>query len=66
MARCITKLGKINGWSPLVEADIEGCRYLADYNERVERLGSEDATARRLYDKGQFWLDRYNKLAGNG
>ncbi len=65
MAKCLTKLGRIHGWSPLVEADGEGQRYLADYNERVERMGFEDAKAERLYAKGQFWLDRYNKLAGN-
>jgi hypothetical protein len=31
----------------------------------MDRLGREDLTATRLYAKGQFWLDRYNKLAGN-
>jgi hypothetical protein len=41
-----------------------GGRYLADYNERVE-AGKTDHIAERLYSKGQFWLDRYNKLAGN-
>lgn len=65
MAKCLTKLGRAMGWSPLVEADVEGNRYLGDYNERIERLGREDDKARRLYAKGQFWLDRYNKLAGN-
>jgi hypothetical protein len=65
MAACMTKLGRKMGWDPMVEADDMGNRYLGDYNERVERLGYEDSVAQRLYAKGQFWLDRYNKLAGN-
>ena len=65
-AKCITKIARENGWTAIVEADMEGCRYLANYNERVERMGREDAAAARLYAKGQFWLDRYNKLTGNG
>lgn len=47
-----------------LEADIKAGQYLADYNERVE-AGKNDKTADRLYRKAQFWLDRYNKLAGN-
>ena len=47
----------------LIEADERGCRYLADANEASER--GQTAKAERLYAKGQFWLDRYNKLAGN-
>ena len=65
MAKCLTKIGRLNGWSPLVEADVMGCQFLGDFNERVEFLGYEDAKAERLYARGQFWLDRYNKLAGN-
>lgn len=65
MAKCITKIAKRNGWDPIVEADVMGGQCLADYNERVERLGREDGAARKLYQRGQFWLDRYNKLAGN-
>lgn len=49
----------------ILEADDRGNRYLGDFNERVERLGREDRIAERLYAKGQFWLDRYNKLVGN-
>lgn len=48
-----------------LRADHFAQRYLGDFNERVERLGYEDATAQRLYAKCQFWLDRYNKLTGN-
>ena len=64
MTKCLTKDGRRLGYSPLLEADLEGQRYLGDYNERVE-AGKDDHIAERLYAKGQFWLDRYNKLAGN-
>jgi hypothetical protein len=64
MTKCLTKVGRSYGWTPLVEADVMGNQYLGDYNERVE-AGKDDRTAERLYAKGQFWLDRYNKLAGN-
>lgn len=66
MAKCITKIGRSNGWTAIVEADVMGNQYLGDFNERIERLGFEDAVAEKLYAKGQFWLDRYNKLTGNG
>lgn len=65
MAKCLTKLGRRTGMDPVLEADLEGQRYLADFNERIERMGREDKIAERLYAKGQFWLDRYNRLAGN-
>ncbi|RWX72575.1 hypothetical protein [Mesorhizobium sp. M2A.F.Ca.ET.039.01.1.1] len=47
----------------LIQAEVLGSRYLADGNEAAER-GDHDK-AEKLYDKSQFWLDRYNKLAGN-
>jgi hypothetical protein len=47
----------------MIEADERGSRYLADANAAAER--GDNAKAERLYEKGQFWLDRYNKLAGN-
>lgn len=47
----------------LIEAEDRGCRLLADANEAAEN--GNQAKADRLYEKGQFWLDRYNKLAGN-
>jgi len=46
-----------------VEAEVRGNKYLADANEAREAGNKEKAE--KLYDKGQFWLDRYNKLAGN-
>jgi hypothetical protein len=47
----------------MIDADERGSRYLADANEAAER--GDHAKAEKLYQKGQFWLDRYNKLAGN-
>lgn len=47
----------------MIEADERGSRYLADANEFSER--GNHAKAEKLYTKGQYWLDRYNKLAGN-
>lgn len=47
----------------ITDADQRGCSYLADANEAAER--GEREKADRLYEKGQFWLDRLNKLLGN-
>lgn len=47
----------------LLEAEERGSRYLADANEAQEK--GQLAKAEKLYAKGQFWLDRYNLLAGN-
>lgn len=47
----------------IIDAEVRGSRYLADANEAAER--GNQAKADRLYEKGQYWLDRYNKLAGN-
>jgi hypothetical protein len=47
----------------MIEAEMFGSRYLADGNEASER--GQNEKAERLYEKSQFWLDRYNKLAGN-
>lgn len=47
----------------IADADARGGRYLADANEAAERGDHEKAE--RLYEKGQFWLDRVNKLLGN-
>jgi len=40
-------------------------RYLADFNELNERGLGKTPKAQKLLEKGQFWRDRYNKLAGN-
>ena len=45
------------------EADVLSGRYLGNFNEASER--GDHAKAEKLYAKAQFWLDRYNKLAGN-
>ncbi len=47
----------------IAEADARGGKYLADANEAAERGNHEKAE--KLYEKGQFWLDRSNKLRGN-
>jgi len=47
----------------IAEADERGGRYLADANEAAERC--QFAKAEKLYEKGQYWLDRSNKLRGN-
>jgi hypothetical protein len=47
----------------LVDAEDRGNRYLADANEAAER--GNHTKAEKLYAKGQYWLDRSNKLAGN-
>lgn len=47
----------------VIEAETFGSQYLADANEQSERGNQEKAE--KLYEKAQFWLDRYNKLVGN-
>lgn len=46
-----------------IDAEERCGRYKADANEAAER--GDHVKAERLYEKAQFWLDRYNKLAGN-
>jgi len=46
-----------------LDAEIRCGMYKADANEAAER--GDHVKAERLYEKCQFWLDRYNKLAGN-
>ena len=47
----------------IADADMRGCAYLADANAAAER--GQHEKAEKLYAKGQFWLDRYNKLVGD-
>lgn len=46
-----------------VDAESRGNRYLADANAADER--GDKQKAEELYAKGQYWLDRCNRLAGN-
>ncbi len=46
-----------------IEAEVRGSTYLANANEAA--ASGHHAKAERLYEKSQFWLDRYNLLAGN-
>ena len=48
----------------IIEADERGSKWLGDANEAAERGDTEKAE--KLYAKGQFWLDRSNKLRGCG
>jgi len=48
----------------ILQADILAGRYLGNANEASER--GDHAKADALYLKSQYWLDRYNLLAGNG
>lgn len=48
----------------IADADERGSRWLALANEAAESGKTEKAE--RLYAKGQFWLDRSNKLRGCG
>jgi hypothetical protein len=48
----------------IVEAEDRGNRLLADANEAAEK--GNQAKADKLYEKGQYWLDRSNKLQGWG
>lgn len=47
----------------IADCDMRGGKYLADANEAAERGDHEKAE--KLYEKGQYWLDRVNKLLGN-
>lgn len=47
----------------IIEAEQRGSHWLAEGNEASE-LGNTEK-AERCYEKSQFWLDRYNTLAGN-
>lgn len=48
----------------IADADMHGGKWLALGNEAAE-AGKHDK-AEKLYAKGQFWLDRSNKLRGCG
>jgi hypothetical protein len=47
----------------MLQAEERGSRWLADGNEAEER--GNRAKAEKCFAKAQYWLDRYNKLAGN-
>ena len=45
-----------------LDAEERGNRWLAEGNAAREAGNKKEAE--RCYAKGQFWLDRYNKLTG--
>jgi hypothetical protein len=50
----------------IARADELGGRYLAAFNELDERGLGNTRYAETLLEKGQYWLDRSNKLRGCG
>jgi len=46
-----------------LKCDILASKWLGNANEAEEK--GEYAKAERMYQKAQYWLDRYNKAAGN-
>ena len=46
-----------------IDAEERSNRWLADGNEAEER--GDTTKADQCFEKSQFWLDRYNRLAGN-
>ena len=46
----------------VADADARGSAWLAKANELAE--AGKKKQAERCYEKGQFWLDRSNKLRG--
>lgn len=53
----------MNARDKMIEAEQRGSKWLADGNEAAERGNHQKAE--RCYEKSQYWLDRYNRLAGN-
>lgn len=47
----------------IADADMRGSHLLAEANEASERGQREKAE--KLYARGQYWLDRSNKLRGD-
>lgn len=47
----------------IADADARGSAWLAKANELAERGKQQQAD--RAYQKGQFWLDRSNRLRSN-
>ena len=48
----------------ILDAEVRSSQWLADGNEARE--SGNTAKADKCYAKSQFWLDRYNLLAGKG
>lgn len=47
----------------IADADARGSAWLSKANDLAERGKKQQAD--RAYQKGQFWLDRSNRLRGN-
>lgn len=58
----MTKTRTLN--EKIADAEAFASRYLADFNELDEAGKGNSKKAQELCRKGQFWLDRANKLRG--
>lgn len=47
----------------IMDAEQRASALLGDANEFAE--AGKTAQAEKLYGRGQYWLDRFNKLSGN-
>lgn len=54
-----------NAAEKIIHAEEMASRCLADFNELDEAGMGDSKKAQRLIERGQYWLDRYNKLVGN-
>lgn len=61
--KCGATMDDSCAYAKIIEAEQRGNKYLADANVAAE--AGKHEKAEKLYAKGQFWIDRYNKLAGN-
>ena len=50
-------------YEKMLQAEERGSHWLAEGNAAEDRGNREKAE--RCFEKSQYWLDRYNKLAGN-
>lgn len=49
----------------IAHADERGCFHLAEFNALDEAGKSHTKKAQEHWRKGQYWMDRSNKLRGN-
>lgn len=60
----VSAIGEHRRRMALIDAEVRGSMWLANGNEAAERGNKKRAEV--CYRKAQFWLDKYNRLAGNG
>lgn len=57
------KIPKKSTQERALDAEVRANKWLADGNQYRENGNNE--MAEKCYQKSQYWLDRYNLLAGN-